>query len=471
MERPRLSSLALWFACWAGLQVLLIAVPTWLRAHHFAFSNYDLGIYSQALARLALDPPNPWLSGRQLFLFNDHFDPILFVVAPFTRWFPAVNVGLVMEALCAALALLPLAWLRWEGRLSSDGLWFLGPLLALNVGVSQALGFPFHPTTWAMAPLAWLLAALTLSRWKTALFALVLLFTFKEEFPFVGLALFPYVFRRGPRPLAWVWLVLSVGWAVFVFVLRPKLFGEVMPYAEVPFRGADEGVVAFITSRLSPGVLAGAGDLFVAFLPTLAWLEWTRRKAKQPLADQPKWLGLVLVPMLGIRLLAMAWRDHYGAVATTAVVFLVAGWMAKRLVPPRWVVVATVALLLLTNESLLRRSVKSLRGEQGWGASSGCVDPVGRREALVRAIELTKAAPGPVFVSGNLLPWLAARDDVYAFGGPQGTKVVPNSLVLERPPCGDTWAQSLEQREVQWRAALLFGRVIVEDEFVLVVTR
>ncbi len=471
MERPRLSSLALWFACWAGLQVVLIAVPTWLRAHHFAFSNYDLGIYSQALARLALDPPNPWLSGRQLFLFNDHFDPILFVVAPFTRWFAAVNVGLVMEALCASLALLPLAWLRREGRLSSEGLWFLGPLLALNVGVSQALGFPFHPTTWAMAPLAWLLAALTLSRWKTALFALVLLFTFKEEFPFVGLALFAYVFRRGPRPIAWAWLVVSVGWALFVFVLRPKLFGEVMPYASVPFRGAEDGVVAFVTSRLSPGVLAGAGDLFVAFLPTLAWLEWTRRKAKQPLADQPKWLGLVLVPMLGIRLLAMAWRDHYGAVVTTAVVFLLAGWMAKRLVPPRWVVVATVALLLLTNESLLRRSVKSLRGEQGWGASSGCVDAVGRREALSQALELTKAAPGPVFVSGNLLPWLAERNDVYAFGGPQGAKVVPNSLVLERPPCGDTWGQSLDEREAQWRAALLFGRVIVEDEFVLVVTR
>jgi hypothetical protein len=76
-----------------------------------------------------------------------------------------------------------------------------------------------------------------------------------------------------------------------------------------------------------------------------------------------------------------------------------------------------------------------------------------------------------VFVSGNLLPWLAERNDVYAFGGPQGAKVVPNSLVLERPPCGDTWGQSLDEREAQWRAALLFGRVIVEDEFVLVVTR
>jgi len=32
--------------------------------------------------------------------------------------------------------------------------------LVLHPGVTQALGFPFHPTVWAMAPMAWLLAAL-----------------------------------------------------------------------------------------------------------------------------------------------------------------------------------------------------------------------------------------------------------------------------------------------------------------------
>ena len=89
---------------------MLVTIPTWLRARSFGFSNYDLGIYSQALGRLALDPPNPWLSGRQIHVFNDHFDPILFLVAPFARLFHAVEVGLVVEGLCALLALLPLAW-------------------------------------------------------------------------------------------------------------------------------------------------------------------------------------------------------------------------------------------------------------------------------------------------------------------------------------------------------------------------
>ncbi|HEY1088916.1 MAG TPA: hypothetical protein VGE37_14530, partial [Archangium sp.] len=97
MERPSPRQLIAWFCTWAAAQVLLVTGPIWLRASAFGFSNYDLGIYSQALARLAIDPPNPWLSGRQIHVFNDHFDPILFLVAPFTRLFPAAQVGLAME--------------------------------------------------------------------------------------------------------------------------------------------------------------------------------------------------------------------------------------------------------------------------------------------------------------------------------------------------------------------------------------
>ena len=188
MATPSRRQLIGWWSTWALVQLLLVTIPTWLRARAFGFSNYDLGIYSQALARLARDPPNPWLSGRQLHLFNDHFDPILFLVAPFARVFPAVQVGLFVEALCALLALLPLAWLAGEGKLTLRALWLLGGVLALHPGVTQAMGFPFHPTAWAMAPMAWLIAALALERWGIAFLALLLLFSCKEEFPFAGLA-------------------------------------------------------------------------------------------------------------------------------------------------------------------------------------------------------------------------------------------------------------------------------------------
>lgn len=462
---PR-AQLVVWFATWGLLQLVFITVPTWLRAHAFGFSNYDFGIYSQAISRLALDPPNPWLSGRQLFLFNDHFDPILFLTVPFAKVLPGAEVGLGFEALAALSSLLALGWLMNEGRLSLRAGWLLGGLLALGVGVTQALGFPVHPTTWAMAPMAWLLAALLLERWSVAMVALVLLFACKEEFPFVGLALAPYLFTRAPRRVAWAMTGLSLAWAVFAFVLRPRWFGDVMPYTSVPFRGAERGVLEFFAMRLSPGVLAGLGDLVVAFVPVAAWLAWTRQAPRRELL-------LVLAPLLGVRFFAMAWRDHYGAVVVAAAVLVVAALLDGR-TPPGWVLISTFALLIITNEQPLRRTVKALRGVQGWAASTGCSDPPGRVEAIARGLAAVRHAPGPLFVSGNLLPWLAERDDVYAFGGPQPSTLAPRTVLLERPPCGDTWAMSLADREAlyaAWKGNPRAVPLVVEDAVLAVQLR
>ncbi len=447
--------------------MLLVSAPTWLRARGFGFSNYDFGIYSQAVARLAFDPPNPWLSGRQLHLFNDHFDPVLFLTVPFARVFPAAQVGLVVEALFALLALVPLAWLAREGRLGERSLWLLGALLSLHVGVTLALGFPFHPTTWAMAPMAWLLAALLLERWRVALAALVLLLCCKEEFPFVGLALAPFLFLRAPRSVAWTFVGVSSAWGLFALVLRPRVLGEVMPYAAQPFRGLEQGVGPFLAERLAPGVLLGIGDLVVAFLPVAAWLAWDRWRGGVRWPRGTPWLLGALVPMLGIRFLSMAWREQYGAVVVAAAVLGLAALLESR-VPPTWVLISTGALLLITNEQLIRRSLLSISGRQGWSSSGHCLDAPGRREAVGQAVETMRRAPGPLFVSGNLLPWLAERGDVYAFGGPQPDSIQPRAVVIERPPCGDTWGVSRESRQVTWDALHARGdwRVVIDDAFV-----
>lgn len=447
--------------------MLLVSLPTWLRARSFGFSNYDLGIYSQALARLSVDPPNPWLSGRQLHLFNDHFDPVLFLVAPFARLFPAVQVGLCVESLCALLALLPLAWLAREGKLSRRALWLLGGVLTLHPGVTQGLGFPFHPTVWAMAPLAWLLAALLLERWGLALLALLLLLACKEEFPFVGLALSPLLFLRAPRRVAWTFLSLSGGWGFVALVLRAQVLGEVMPYASLPFRGLGGGVGAFLSTRFSASALGAMGDLLVGFVPLLVWLGWAQWKKAVPLPRETWWLFAALLPMLGIRFLAVAWRDHYGAVLTAAAVMGLAAVVRTRTVP--WVVViSTLLLVLINDEQLLRRDVRSWTGAQGWGQSAGCQDLPGRATAVRAAVERVRGLKGPLFVSGNLLPWLAEREDVYAFGGPQPDTLQPRVVLMERPPCGDTWARPLAERQAlyaQWKSRP-DASVLVDDGFV-----
>ena len=477
MERPSPRQLIAWFCTWAAAQVLLVTGPIWLRANAFGFSNYDLGIYSQALARLAIDPPNPWLSGRQIHVFNDHFDPILFLVTPFTRLFPAAQVGLVMEGCCALLALGALAWLSWNGRLGLRALWLLGGLMTFSPGVTQALGFPFHPTTWAMAPMAWVLAAALLERWRVMLVALIILLACKEEFPFVGLALVPFLWLHAPRKITWIVLTLSAAWGLVALVLRPRLLGDVMPYASQPFRGLEDGVGAFFATRFSAKALAGMGELVLAFIPSMLLL---KPGLSEPVEDGPTTkprvpavldklgqtgaLLITLIPMLGIRFLSVAWRDHYGAVVVSAAVLALAGIIGRKAIP-WWVLISTLILLLAGNELLLRRDVRALTGQHGWGASAGCTDAPGRAPAIRAALSRVRAEPGPLFVSGNLLPWLAERDDVYAFGGPQPASVAPRVVLLEKPPCGDTWAQSLDERQATL-AAFRDADVLLDDAHV-----
>ena len=146
--------------------------------------------------------------------------------------------------------------------------------------------------------------------------------------------------------------------------------------------------------------------------------------------------------------------------------------MLRNRVVPWLVVISTLVLVLINDEVLLRRDFCSWPGAQGWGASTGCEDPSGRATALRAAVERVRLVKGPLFVSGNLLPWLAERDDVYAFGGPQPDTLVPRVVLLERPPCGDTWARPLAEREAlysRWKAADV--TVLVDDDFVFAAER
>jgi uncharacterized membrane protein len=464
--RSLMNQLSRWpLTTWASLQLALVTLPTWFRAHGFGYSNFDFGIYSQALAHLSTNAPNPWLSGRQIHVFNDHFDPILIFPAFFTRFLPAAEVGLLTEGLCAGLSLVPLAWLAREERLSQSAVWLCGALLTFHLGVTRALGFPFHPTTWAMAPMAWLMASLILERWRIAWVALVLLMACKEEFPFVGLALSVYVFLRAPRRWAWAFLATSVSWGFAALILRPRLLGDVMPYATQPFQGWSQDVGAFLMQRLTAPTLTDIGNLVVAFIPPWAYV-LTRRQYPTHLT----WLMAALAPMLAIRFLARAWGDHYGAVVVSALVFSLAALLGQQRIP-QWVIALTILVLGLTNESLLRRDVRALLGTQRWASSAGCTDSPERQTAVAAAVSTMRSAPGPLLVSGNLVPWLAERSDVYAFGGPQPLGLVPRSVLLERPPCGDTWGMPLAAREALFARWLTEPGVQVNDAHVLMLLR
>ncbi len=444
--------LALPFVVWMGL----VVAPIWLQSMHGCMSHYDLGIYTQALARLSLDDPNPWLSSRQIRIFNDHFDPVLWLVRPLVEVLSPMWAALVAEALIVLLSTAPLLWLHLKGRLDRTSTALLCSLLLLSPSTTDAMMFPIHPTAWAMLPFIPLGLAFHFRKDALLVASLVLLFACKEEFPYVGIMLALALWLRGDRRLAVGVLVLALAWLAFVFGVRPK-FGFVMDYPKSLTQGLEAGFVPYLLQRLSPRHISRVGTLLLLLLPVGLWA-WRER-----LKPDWKWL-LVLLPMLGIRFLGTAWRHQFGAPLIAAIVVALVPLLLMRRLPV-WVLATTSLLLVTSNESNLRPLVRTLASPSTYPPR--CPGDSARLASVRRAVEfLSTHREGRALLGGNLVTPLASRDEVYAVGGPQQERALVYDWVLvEKPPLGNIHPVLPEQVAAliaRWRAQE--GAEIVLDD-------
>lgn len=440
---------------WAlpGVGLGLVLWSVYRAAASYCFHFYDLGIYAEALTRIGLRDPNPWVNGRQLYIFNDHFDPVLFLAAPIAQRMSPVTGALVVEWLFVVAAALPLVWAARRDLLTSSQAAFALTLIWLSPSVVAALRFPVHPTTWAVAPMIWLgVGYLAKSRWQMVL-ALLLLFACKEEFPFVGVMLTVALLLERERSSAMVVGGVTLAWLAMAFVLRPWLLGDTESYASSLFVGLGDDPLGYLRARFNKRAFSRLGSTLVVLVPLL-WLAF--RHARSRLVTP---LLLILLPIVGVRFLGIAWRHHYGAPLAAALVCVLLPALAKLTVP-RWVWVVTFGIVLVTNG----RALKAIgRPTKAW-----CTPTEARLAAIDRAVAITRDLPSDarVLVEGNLYPPLIGRDTMFVMGGVQKEHRY-DYLLVENSPGGAPYplTQS-EKAEVVSRARQAATRVIVDDAYI-----
>jgi uncharacterized membrane protein len=250
-----------------ALFTFFIELPVFIGVERFCYNNYDLGIYSQAIRYLSWGDWNPWLSGRQINIFNDHFEPILWVLAPFAKVFRPDRVAVFGEALLILFSLAPLVYLEKRGITVKGSSVFFGALILFARPVVRAIGFPVHPSTWSVLPLSLLAVSVMLDRKKWIFASLTLLFLFREEFPFLGIVL-GVVFcsmrrwRFGILILAW-----SSVWGVFDFVLRPMMVGPTEGYGAGLIRSMLTQPGTILRSYLDPMLLRRLFEYVLPLIP------------------------------------------------------------------------------------------------------------------------------------------------------------------------------------------------------------
>lgn len=167
---------------------------------HLCFETFgwDLGIYHQAMSNLSrLNDWNPFISILQTRIFNDHFDPIIILIAPVLRLWNDAIMLLIIDQIAVFAGLVPIV--LWTEEILTRRKQLTHPnLLRASVVLGyffadhlwNALLFPSHPTQWAMAFIAWVFYFYEKKQFGIGFWlSFVLLLICKEEFPFFGLTL------------------------------------------------------------------------------------------------------------------------------------------------------------------------------------------------------------------------------------------------------------------------------------------
>jgi hypothetical protein len=430
--------------------ILLVWAPAEILFSNYCFNNYDLGIYAQAIHRLSLSDPNPWLSVRNIHLFNDHFDPILFLVTPFKGLTSPPLLAIRTEMLIALAGIIPLAVLAYRKTLSLVGFVFSACFLLFSPVVVDAYFYPVHPGTWAILPLVCTLALLNSERWRTAALFFVLALLCKEEFPFVGFAVAAALWIQRKRPAAFAFAALSLVWAVFTFVIRPRLIGPSPQYT-----GAVSGIAGVSVLTNPREFFSVAQRLLWLFLPLLpltfvAWKE--NRKLRTFLLPMLPALA-ALGTLFAVRAVGGWWFSHRSAPLAAAALFCVVPFLNSDFKASKRTWMLTFFLLFAVALAPIQQGFRAYTGRP---YQPYCPDNFDRKQALGAAREVFRTLPsGPALIQGNLLPFMLERPDVTHLGASIVNDSDADFLFVETPPGGDAWplrSSELEARVRAWRA-------------------
>jgi len=190
----------------------------------------DYSIYQQAIYDISIFKSwNPYNTIRDIFIFNEHFDPIIYTAIPFT--------------LLSGFSEYSLAFTEWFWYFCTivfifyvvkpknlNHFIFLFFLTLFSRGILSGLLFSGHPVTWAIFPLTILVYSILKDNFKLVLISSLLLIIYKETFPFGILGLsFGYLFNHEKKRFSILFLI-SMIFILFEMKFRAVLMGETLSY-------------------------------------------------------------------------------------------------------------------------------------------------------------------------------------------------------------------------------------------------
>ena len=438
----------------------MVWVPVEFGLSSSCFNNYDLGIYGQAIHLLSLESLNPWLSVRDVFLFNDHFDPILFLTLPFKKLATPPLLAIRFEMVSLLLAAWAPFWLMRKKLISIEIAVCCAAIILFSPLTLDAAFYPSHPGTWSLAPLSWMFAFLLANQYWPSLLMLILMLACKEEYPFVGFAVGCVLWMRSERKFSAIYLAVSIAWALGVFLVRPALLGPASMYTEAVSRG--HGLELLMGWD---GISSIGWRLIELFLTILLLLS-----NRRPKTDKSPYLIPIaaMVVLLAIRFAGGYWGNHRAAPLAVAGAFMVPFVLRTASLSPSRLRMFALCMVVLAFPSL-ELGARFWRGKP---FKNHCPATAGRIESIMLAQKELRSLPGGILLAqGNLVPQLVDLPGIAHLGATHSKDF--RYLLIEKGEFRNTWPLSKTEFEETERKWLQFPGIkkIIEDQNVLLIDR
>ena len=381
-------------AIWAALCGAAYTTLALVRFTTYEPTSYDNAIFEQAIRGYThLQAPIVPIKGPDFNLLGDHFSPIIALLAPAYRLFPAAQTLLVAQAVLIAVSVYVVASLG----LRRLGLWAGGGIAVaygLSFGLQSAVTSTFHEVAFG-APLLALAGAAYVERnyGRVVVWSLPLLLVKEDLGVTVALIGLVLLLAREHRRGAVLVLAGGVGFLVVLLVVIPA-FNPEGSYAYTGSVGGDRGLLAtllddpgrkaltVVMTFAVAGFAALASPWSLLVLPTFAW-----RFA----GDNPYYWG----------------TDFHYSILLMVIVAVAAIDAMDRFRPLRW---ATVVAVMFTGVMLVKSPLASLIDPDTYDAPA-------RADGAQRVLALVPEGAS-VDTDIGLMTYLVTDHDVTWIGTP-----------------------------------------------------
>ena len=321
------------------------------------YNVYDFGIYQQAIYELTrMESWNPYLTLRNIFVFHEHFDPVIYLAIPFaliSRFNPLAL--LVFEWLCF-FGIILFTMIKLNKDKSVEEIIFAVFIICFSRSILSALHYAIHPSTWAVAPLFFLIYFFYRNNLLGVVTLSIFLFFFKETFAF-GIFLFSFYFLRKKTIKTFAILFISsLFFILFELKFRRIWLGNTYQYGN-QFLGR------FLDNPWHFFSVFHYKAFFKVFIPYAIPIFFLIKKELEIYKNfrSTKIFGvfLLLLPMMAIHFIIDRFSSHhasqFGIVLSAACIW---GNTYSLLKKHKILFFITVVLFILTSSSIIKKMIR-----------------------------------------------------------------------------------------------------------------